>query len=332
MHDDDIHAETGLSPRVRGNRRARRRHPCGDGPIPACAGEPRAIDATTRSSRAYPRVCGGTHVDKLDVEPPAGLSPRVRGNPQLDTPDKDGERPIPACAGEPRQASDRLDALPAYPRVCGGTLWLAPVWDSHEGLSPRVRGNPSPALPTTAATRPIPACAGEPLPQLHAPVPAQAYPRVCGGTAAPSPAAATKTGLSPRVRGNLGDEPLAIVHQRPIPACAGEPRCTASARCRREAYPRVCGGTPCFLRPLDAAEGLSPRVRGNRYDSKQKVDAARPIPACAGEPRRALAPVRPATVYPRVCGGTPGIRGCCCAFLGLSPRVRGNPVIAPDPS
>ena len=50
----------GLSPRVRGN-------PHGTGledltlrSIPACAGEPSSRDRARRSSRVYPRVCGGT--------------------------------------------------------------------------------------------------------------------------------------------------------------------------------------------------------------------------------------------------------------------------------
>ena len=72
---------TGLSPRVRGNpedgaytltlRRS----------IPACAGEPRAIGATSAGVRVYPRVCGGTTVDNAALAAASGLSPRVRGNP-----------------------------------------------------------------------------------------------------------------------------------------------------------------------------------------------------------------------------------------------------------
>ena len=50
----------------------------------------------------------------------------------------------------------------------------------------------------------------------------------------------------------------------------------------------------------------------------------RSIPACAGEPVSPSLAMRPAQVYPRVCGGT--ISGGKIPVIGegLSPRVRGN--------
>ena len=55
-----------------------------------------------------------------------------------------------------------------------------------------------------------------------------------------------------------------------------------------------------------------------------------PIPACAGQPLRALAPIAPSWAYPRVCGAT-ALSACACAcFAGLSPRVRGNLAHAAD--
>ena len=78
---------------------------------------------------------------------------------------------------------------------------------------------------------------------------------------------------------------------RSIPACAGEPRSIKRAEDRvRSVYPRVCGGTASTC-----AYGLS-----------------------ISEP-----------VYPRVCGGT--LRTSLTRFelnqTGLSPRVRGNPIL-----
>ena len=93
--------QLGLSPRVRGNPAA-----AGGGPdqyrsIPARAGEPSASARTLSTCSVYPRACGGT--DRLpDVNRPlGGLSPRVRGNPEDDEEDEDGDRSIPARAGEP---------------------------------------------------------------------------------------------------------------------------------------------------------------------------------------------------------------------------------------
>ena len=69
---------------------------------------------------------------------------------------------------------------------------------------------------------------------------------------------------------------------------------------------------------------LSPRVRGNRH---QRVGVDRvegSIPACAGEPPPSGSVWVASRVYPRVCGGTPGVNGAFRPAEGLSPRVRGN--------
>ena len=50
----------GLSPRVRGNRRAGRRRCVRAGSIPACAGEPMPAALVRSGGWVYPRVCGGT--------------------------------------------------------------------------------------------------------------------------------------------------------------------------------------------------------------------------------------------------------------------------------
>ena len=71
----------GLSPRVRGNRRRRRRLGKIPGSIPACAGEPICRVTPVCSLTVYPRVCGGTHPRQPEPGYKRGLSPRVRGNP-----------------------------------------------------------------------------------------------------------------------------------------------------------------------------------------------------------------------------------------------------------
>ena len=70
----------GLSPRVRGNPPCRPASRISAGSIPACAGEPRRCFGTSRQSRVYPRVCGGTPSEGQRQGLAAGLSPRVRGN------------------------------------------------------------------------------------------------------------------------------------------------------------------------------------------------------------------------------------------------------------
>ena len=92
----------GLSPRVRGNRGHGVSRPGVCGSIPACAGEPPGCGARARGVEVYPRVCGGTAVGPMAAFSDPGLSPRVRGNPDLDQGTLFLHGSIPACAGEPR--------------------------------------------------------------------------------------------------------------------------------------------------------------------------------------------------------------------------------------
>ena len=66
---------------------------------------------------------------------------------------------------------------------------------------------------------------------------------MCGETFAGGAAAATHTGLSPRVRGNLLRVAADVCFLGSIPACAGKPAFAASEASPRGVYPRVCGET-----------------------------------------------------------------------------------------
>ena len=191
---------------------------------------------------------------------------------------------IPACAGEPGAARLHRTEARVYPRVCGGTRETKGGIRSGQGLSPRVRGNPSFPVPPSTPMRSIPACAGEPLTHYHGPSLPRVYPRVCGGT--------------------LLRRPPAPVHRRSIPACAGEPRSATWAMQPIRVYPCVCGGTGRAGGHRSGAPGLSPRVRGNRIDVRDRIGRYGSIPACAGEPPPAARRHPRSGVYPRVCGGT----------------------------
>ena len=233
-----------------------------------------------------------------------GLSPRVRGNHvagmlrvEIDgsIPACAGEptsvvcwggldRSIPACAGEPPDpVFEEIPAL-VYPRVCGGTPWAMYEAAKMQGLSPRVRGNPTAAVRRAFQARSIPACAGEPTAELAELVDQRVYPRVCGGTVVSDTPISTARGLSPRVRGNLDHRERHDPTGRSIPACAGEPERPFRIHPVDGVYPRVCGGTPFAGPPIVASAGLSPRVRGNLFAAADATANGRSIPACAGEP------------------------------------------------
>ena len=91
------------------------------------------------------------------------------------------------------------------------------------GLSPRVRGNPSPVFHVNASTRSIPARAGEPCKPTKGRNVPWVYPRACGGTVMFRYDRMADTGLSPRVRGNRRRACVTSLSGGSIPARAGEP-------------------------------------------------------------------------------------------------------------
>ena len=147
---------------------------------------------------------------------------------------------------------------------------------------------------------------------------------MCGGTAQYQDNRGQREGLSPRVRGNPRSLSRMAQSLRSIPACAGEPRFAALVLTEGRVYPRVCGGTVITTPPLTSVVGLSPRVRGNPQSFGNGLPSGGSIPACAGEPLPLPGRNHQARVYPRVCGGTETDDMTTLAFVGLSPRVRGN--------
>ena len=112
----------GLSPRVRGNRAPCPRHRGKVRSIPACAGEPALLSPPAFCGWVYPRVCGGTIAIPIPAVKRQGLSPRVRGNPNILSAAAPLIGSIPACAGEPVAVPAPGRHTRVYPRVCGGTL------------------------------------------------------------------------------------------------------------------------------------------------------------------------------------------------------------------
>ena len=170
----------------------------------------------------------------------------------------------------------------------------------------------------------IPAGAGEPIDSFADSFSSQVYPRGCGGTFLLCAGVDNVTGLSPRVRGNLGSEMVKHSHQRSIPAGAGEPRPSSAVLTADTVYPRGCGGTHVLVRLFHRQAGLSPRVRGNPWRRGRIEGWNGSIPAGAGEPNPTTTIAAMAKVYPRGCGGTKAKHLDSVDVLGLSPRVRGN--------
>ena len=126
------------------------------------------------------------------------------------------------------------------------------------------------------------------------------------------------------MRGNPPARDLQFPVPGSIPACAGEPDQPCLRTGELGVYPRVCGGTPSTKATADTRFGLSPRVRGNLYQTYIPYADGGSIPACAGEPHSEHGTFDRTKVYPRVCGGTGQGGSFGYTLTGLSPRVRGN--------
>ena len=155
---------------------------CSAGSIPAWAGQPWRSGQTVPGRGVYPRVGGATKKGISLILPPAGLSPRGRGNPQERSHRAEDGGSIPAWAGQPVRGRGKPPSLRVYPRVGGATPRPIRSHTLIPGLSPRGRGNPSPVLPSPGRRGSIPAWAGQPRrPRLECRR-LWVYPRVGGAT------------------------------------------------------------------------------------------------------------------------------------------------------
>ncbi len=135
----------GLSPRMRGYPHDADLPQRVNGSIPADAGLPPTPLRNPASKKVYPRGCGATKSQQTGRETRRGLSPRMRGY-QIPT---DGQgnatRSIPADAGLPCLSSQASRSWKVYPRGCGATKSQQTGRETRRGLSPRMRGYPSPS-------------------------------------------------------------------------------------------------------------------------------------------------------------------------------------------
>ncbi len=317
----------GPSPRVRGNPLGDGVAPAQFGSIPACAGQPKVRCLQPAGAGVHPRVCGATAPGPMLGSMVAGPSPRVRGNRAESAHKTARERSIPACAGQPMEPSIGPGASRVHPRVCGATIkaGLAENWAG--GPSPRVRGNPLDQHRRRRRDRSIPACAGQPERRRCQRCHRRVHPRVCGATFTTGGRGGTRSGPSPRVRGNRLDEAENVGAFGSIPACAGQPRGRQRGPSVGTVHPRVCGATLSAQFDRQKRGGPSPRVRGNPKQAHKIGPFGRSIPACAGQPGARSVGRRLRGVHPRVCGATKARAERPQGFGGPSPRVRGNHVL-----
>ena len=219
-----INAWTGLSPRGRGNRvRYRHGHSRSrsiparagkprnplfaimpPGVYPARAGKPDESPPDAASHAVYPRAGGETAPSWTSHPLISGLSPRGRGNRRGVAVAPGDEWSIPARAGKPTGGCWQANAWWVYPRAGGETVIDSAFQQPMMGLSPRGRGNRAVADAPGGVRRSIPARAGKPRPVTTIFCCHPVYPRAGGETPDGVFAPVLSVGLSPRGRGNPG--------------------------------------------------------------------------------------------------------------------------------
>ncbi len=200
---------------MRGYLRRQPHQPLAPGSIPAYAGLPSNALRNSQADRVYPRVCGVTTAIQDAIDFAEGLSPRMRG--YLVELRAEGMEPgsIPAYAGLPSDTKRKGADSRVYPRVCGVTCRRGAERRPNRGLSPRMRGYPTPLVVRPTASGSIPAYAGLPGDLRDPQTLFKVYPRVCGVTPA---TICQRTGFLGDYRAELPEIPaiLSVVPLRKV--------------------------------------------------------------------------------------------------------------------
>ena len=110
---------SGSSPRGRGTVDIRRTRTSGQRFIPAWAGNSRPAARRRSSGSVHPRVGGEQHMRAIATDARIGSSPRGRGTVHGVGPQMDGDRFIPAWAGNSQSLTVYWSIMSVHPRVGG---------------------------------------------------------------------------------------------------------------------------------------------------------------------------------------------------------------------
>ncbi len=258
------------------------------------------------------------------ARPKAGSSPRTRGTLRAALAQKEPSRFIPAHAGNARSRLARTSAIAVHPRARGERTAPTGSRMPRCGSSPRTRGTHRSARPTIRRSRFIPAHAGNAQEKSLSARRFSVHPRARGERPTPSPAPSARGGSSPRTRGTLIFQNLAVFLRRFIPAHAGNASSSPPASSSRSVHPRARGERAYrwFLRTRFS--GSSPRTRGTPVAAQFKAGGRRFIPAHAGNAKPRSSKSRRRAVHPRARGERMPQPALMPQPAGSSPRTRGT--------
>ena len=193
------------------------------------------------------------------------------------------------------------------------------------GSSPRGRGTRRSDEPLSPIRRFIPARAGNTRPTTASPPPRPVHPRAGGEHEDPVRHQPRIFGSSPRGRGTRRHPCYHLLHQRFIPARAGNTQSCPPHTDGHSVHPRAGGEHADDAAIGWRIIGSSPRGRGTQAIETARARVLRFIPARAGNTRTCSCRRPCATVHPRAGGEHPASAASAIAAAGSSPRGRGTP-------
>jgi len=232
----------GRSPLTRGRLAGRQQAMANTGSIPAHAGETSAGAATRGGQTVDPRSRGGDQSGRMSGGATTGRSPLTRGRPGHTTDNWGAHRSIPAHAGETCPADGVQARREVDPRSRGGDGTMRPAEGRLSGRSPLTRGRRLALGNPRSGRGSIPAHAGETCSRASRVLATRVDPRSRGGDPHAVPFNSIATGRSPLTRGRRVVAVHAHLHQRSIPAHAGETWALCGPRMQSWVDPRSRGG------------------------------------------------------------------------------------------
>ena len=151
------------------------------------------------------------------------------------------------------------------------------------------------------------------------------YPRICGANDDGPADRLQCVPLPPHMRGKRS---LCVPGDFPVPSTPAYAGQTHEERSRPEPctlYPRICGANDEEWLLNKAEAPLPPHMRGKRGSNGRRRYRQASTPAYAGQTHRWPERVRPAGLYPRICGAN-GSPACTRPRARpLPPHMRGKP-------
>ena len=326
--DQEWQPRDGSSPHARGTLLGVFRPLAGTRFIPACAGNAAGGSSPPPARLVHPRMRGErlaeADVPALVQELDDGSSPHARGTRREPERMEPVGRFIPACAGNAPGHPGPVPGVPVHPRMRGERRPASRIRVLVAGSSPHARGTLLPWAGWGKGRRFIPACAGNATAGVAAAGRTSVHPRMRGERIVRTEFMICGRGSSPHARGTRCRGRHRCLHGRFIPACAGNAGHHSASGSAAAVHPRMRGERSVLQEAPPAGDGSSPHARGTHRCPADGGQGFRFIPACAGNARAWPAFITRRPVHPRMRGERVG-RACPpYRRYGSSPHARGT--------